>query len=702
MKLHLYKNINSMVLHRWNFISDYPKFIEEHKEQEVITLDNANFKYQNNVYSDFIFNLPNLVNIDPGVVLTYLIVEDNDKYSSWYIAGTFLIRGGQYDLKLKRDLLNDYMEYIKDNDFNVYRSFFNNQMKVTNNILPHLLNEDENLIGPVNDLLKDRFEIQPSYADDVNGTWSIPNTWNYSQSELNPNDLGDTSCYIQADRTHGVFLIYFDDNIVSLSGTQVGEEIYPLSATNINLEGVVNPIDFVNEGYAMGSESDYNKGFNVWKHYGSKIQAFSYSSDYRYPSSIYLSKLSSSIGYLALIPRFFGRDRYSIEDHYLDIVRFKSFFGNHIVDIQYVPWFFQFSFYGKTLAHWFYNHSKKSSKDSLVPILQFSLNQSTDGYKVIYYDSDVPKSMEKDLIGKKVVLHHTRCEIVTPSQLNKAKFNYFKASVNGDSPWFYLYYKFAPYQIYFGFSFYNNCYYNLYGNNTKELFFTPSEDLTLDLTSSEFQNYQLENKNYSQIFNRQMAMNDKVMAINYTKNTVNTAISTVGNVAGDAVSGKLGKAIGEGVSGVSSIITSSADWSAYEETRRAQGDIFNMQVDNIKCRADTPLIKGNFTPQNLGWFVIDFYTNDDSSIEEYKKVLKNKGILFNYNNIKLKDMYKEIDVTTTINSDGIKPYIACEMISNNNDNSNYFDNFLWNEINKELAKGIYFTEESFKEIIKEN
>lgn len=40
------------------------------------------------------------------------------------------------------------------------------------------------------------------------------------------------------------------------------------------------------------------------------------------------------------------------------------------------------------------------------------------------------------------------------------------------------------------------------------------------------------------------------------------------------------------------------------------------------------------------------------------------------------------------------------MISNNNESTNYFDNFLWNEINSELSSGVYLTENALKEIIK--
>ena len=113
MKIYLYKNLNSIVLHRWNYIENYSDFILRNKDKEVLVLDNANFKFENNVYSEFIFNFNNdYKNLKVGTVFTYMIVDDDGYFSSWYVANTILNRGGQFKLKLKRDILNDYINYI--------------------------------------------------------------------------------------------------------------------------------------------------------------------------------------------------------------------------------------------------------------------------------------------------------------------------------------------------------------------------------------------------------------------------------------------------------------------------------------------------------------------------------------------------------------------------------------------------------------
>ena len=156
MKIYLYKNLNSIVLHRWNYIENYSDFILKNKDKEVLVLDNANFKFENNVYSEFIFNFNNdYKNLKVGTVFTYMIVDDDGYFSSWYVANTILNRGGQFKLKLKRDILNDYIKYIKLNDFNVARSFFNNNMTITKDILPRLINESSDYLTNMNDNLKE-------------------------------------------------------------------------------------------------------------------------------------------------------------------------------------------------------------------------------------------------------------------------------------------------------------------------------------------------------------------------------------------------------------------------------------------------------------------------------------------------------------------------------------------------------------------
>ena len=250
-----------------------------------------------------------------------------------------------------------------------------------------------------------------------------------------------------------------------------------------------------------------------------------------------------------------------------------------------------------------------------------------------------------------------------------------------------------PYQFYTGVSFTGNCYYNLYGNNTKDLFFTPSEDYTIDLTSSQFSNYQLNNKNYQSIFNRQLASSDVSATLNITKN----ALSSQANAMGQIFSGHFAKGI---AGSTASAINTAFDTASYFNSRQTNIDVYNMQIDNIRNRPDTPIIKGNFGSQYLNTFVVKYFINDENSIQEYKKILQNKGIMFDFRNVKLKEMYSELQLSTIDNVHGIKPYFEGEMISNNNDSTNYFDNFLWNEINSELSSGVYLTENALKEIIK--
>ena len=169
------------------------------------------------------------------------------------------------------------------------------------------------------------------------------------------------------------------------------------------------------------------------------------------------------------------------------------------------------------------------------------------------------------------------------------------------------------------------------------------------------------------------------------------------NAIGQIFSGHFAKGI---AGSISSAINTGFDTGSYFNSRQANIDVYNMQIDNIRNRPDTPIIKGNFGSQYLNTFVVKYFINDENSIQEYKKILQNKGIMFDFRNVKLKEMYSELQLSTIDNVYGIKPYFEGEMISNNNESTNYFDNFLWNEINSELSSGVYLTENALKEIIK--
>ena len=688
MKIYLYKNLNSIVLHRWNYIENYSDFILRNKDKEVLVLDNANFKFENNVYTEFIFNFNNdYKNLKVGTIFTYMIVDDDGYFSSWYVANTILNRGGQFKLKLKRDILNDYIKYIKLNDFNVSRSFFNNNMTITKNILPHLINESSDYLTNMNDNLKELKRIDFNYSA-YNGDWTTPAGTNQYP--------GSSTIHVQADEEHGAFAIYFADNILDISGTTREGGDYPVFGvwSNYDRDRLFDNYGSWN-GYLVGNNEDYEKGLTCWVVQGKSSQV----STEPYHNSILLNKLPNTVGYVLIIPRYFGEyDISSYRDHLSEIIRLKERFGDFIIDIQYIPYFFSSNSY-RRYNYWAVEKYKDSNGSEIygsrIPFIQMG-ESDLFGHRLIELDSEFKNFMYSGgLLQKKAVLHHTHCEFVSPSQQYRTSFNYFKAYniFENRIPTIYFYYKFMPYQFYTGVSFTGNCYYNLYGNNIKDLFFTPSEDYTIDLTSSQFSNYQLNNKNYQSIFNRQLASSDVSATLNITKN----ALSSQANAMGQIFSGHFAKGI---AGSISSSINTGFDIGSYFNSRQTNIDVYNMQIDNIRNRPDTPIIKGNFGSQYLNTFVVKYFINDENSIQEYKKILQNKGIMFDFRNVKLKEMYSELQLTTIDNVYGIKPYFEGEMISNNNDSTNYFDNFLWNEINSELSSGVYLTENALKEIIK--
>lgn len=154
-------------------------------------------------------------------------------------------------------------------------------------------------------------------------------------------------------------------------------------------------------------------------------------------------------------------------------------------------------------------------------------------------------------------------------------------------------------------------------------------DFSLPLINDAWKTYELQNKNYLNVFNRQMEHMDftqyqeRVNA--YANLFVGSAqgIST-GALGGAMVGGGLGAAIGAGVGAVGSIGGGIADAIMLEkrqaEDRAFAIDNFNYQLGNIKALPTTVTKVTCLTANNKLWPFIEVY----SASETEQNILKNK------------------------------------------------------------------------------
>ena len=210
-------------------------------------------------------------------------------------------------------------------------------------------------------------------------------------------------------------------------------------------------------------------------------------------------------------------------------------------------------------------------------------------------------------------------------------------------------------------------------------------DFSLPRASSAWQQYQLENKNYQNIFNREIQNLDFMQSIEMRNQLVSGATAMFsdtakGAAAGAYVGGGYGAIIGGTIGLSTSLIGYGIDTDTLAKTQREQKqlaiDKFNYQLGNIKALPYTLTKVGAFDISSKIFPVLEYYTCTD--IE--KQALKDK--------IRWESMtvMRIGTLTEFMNFEGEAHYFKGELIRNNTIAD---DPHTLNAIYEELLKGVY-------------
>lgn len=160
-------------------------------------------------------------------------------------------------------------------------------------------------------------------------------------------------------------------------------------------------------------------------------------------------------------------------------------------------------------------------------------------------------------------------------------------------------------------------------------------DFSIPTMSNAWVNYELQNKNYLNSFNREiqsMNLQNKIASENDIWQAVAGSVqgTASGAVAGGMVGGGYGAIAGAVVGGVSSIAGGIRD---IENNRKLRNDaiskaktLFNYQMDNIKALPDTIRNVGALTIDNVLVPVLEFYQASDDEIDTFNKKMKYYGM----------------------------------------------------------------------------
>lgn len=210
-------------------------------------------------------------------------------------------------------------------------------------------------------------------------------------------------------------------------------------------------------------------------------------------------------------------------------------------------------------------------------------------------------------------------------------------------------------------------------------------DFSLPRVQDKWETYQLENKNYQNIFNREIQSLDIAQGLEARQQYITGGLgiltdSIKGGVAGGMIGGGYGAIAGAIVGAGASAVGYGADISImarqHQEARSIAIDKFNYQLGNIKALPYTLTKVGSFDISSKIFPVLEYYTCS----EEEKQALRNK---IKYESMTIMaiglfgDYYQAFEEPTYFKGE----LIRCDDIAD--------DSHILNEIYAELLKGVY-------------
>ena len=157
-------------------------------------------------------------------------------------------------------------------------------------------------------------------------------------------------------------------------------------------------------------------------------------------------------------------------------------------------------------------------------------------------------------------------------------------------------------------------------------------DFSITVMTSAWETYKLQNKNYQEIFNRQIESMDKMHKYNMIEQGVGAiAGTTQGAMSGFVMSGgnpvgAIGGAVASGAGGVADLVLSQ---KKFGEQRDLAIDIHNFQLGNVKALPDSLSKVDAFNENNKLFPFLERYSCTDEEIEIFKEKLKYEGMTVN-------------------------------------------------------------------------
>lgn len=196
----------------------------------------------------------------------------------------------------------------------------------------------------------------------------------------------------------------------------------------------------------------------------------------------------------------------------------------------------------------------------------------------------------------------------------------FSVAKNLGVDYFEVSYTYKPYSPYIQV---NPNFKNLYGkdfNDARGLIC--NGNFSVATLTDQWKTYEINNKNYENIFNAQIKTMDKNNQLSLLSQGISTPLNAAAaGIGAGVLSGNVGVGIGAGAASlVGGIADMAIGQSVFQNNRQLQKDLFAMNLQNIKARPDTLNKISAYNINNKYFPFIEYYT----CTEVEKEALRNK------------------------------------------------------------------------------
>lgn len=209
-------------------------------------------------------------------------------------------------------------------------------------------------------------------------------------------------------------------------------------------------------------------------------------------------------------------------------------------------------------------------------------------------------------------------------------------------------------------------------------------DFSIMYLNDAWKSYQTQNKNYLEIFNREVSNLETNYKYQRIQSGVSAAVSSLS--AGLAVGGLINAGVGVGA-GAASLGGGIADLVIQQKLHNEQldykNDMFGYQLDNIKALPNSIAKTTAYTENNKIFPILEYYTCTDEEKEAVAKKIAYNSMTVGV----IAKPYEFIGNSWSYGDIQDKGYIKCKLIKLEGTHANDFN--LVNMLGEELNKGVY-------------